>query len=195
MPRRSALDYTLDHTREWQTFRLRRAFQYCASRNLKVTMRRVVVLGRGGAGKSTAARRLGGLVGLPVIELDKIFWQPGLARSYWPNKDKWAAIQEELVKQPCWIMDGDLGPCDVLPVRLGAADTVLLLDFPLWLCLWRALRRGEGKWDFWWWVVTWGWLQRPNILGVLANYPSLGLHIFRSTKDLELFLADIVPSG
>ena len=41
-------------------------------------MQRVVILGRGGAGKSTLARRLGELVGLPVIELDKHFWQPGL---------------------------------------------------------------------------------------------------------------------
>lgn len=155
-------------------------------------MQRVIVLGRGGAGKSTAARRLGELVGLPVIELDKLFWQPGLTP--WP-KAKWASVQQALAKQPRWIMDGDLGSYDVLPVRLAAADTVLLLDFPLWLCLWRALRRDKERWDFWWWLITWGWLERPKILCILARHQTLNLHTLRSPKDLERFLAGITPSG
>lgn len=88
-------------------------------------------------------------------------------------------------------MEGDLGPHDDLPGRLVAADTVLLLDFPLWLCVWRALRRDKEKWDFWWWLVSWGWLKRPKIRGALANHPGLDLHVFRSPKDLEAFLAEI----
>lgn len=40
-------------------------------------MKRVVILGRGGAGKSTLAARLGEITGLPVIELDKSFWRAG----------------------------------------------------------------------------------------------------------------------
>jgi len=155
-------------------------------------MQRIIVLGRGGAGKSTAARRLGELVGIPVIELDKLFWRPGLPPL---PKSTWAAMQQELAKQSRWIMDGDLGPYDVLSVRIAAADTVLLLDFPLWLCVWRALRRDKEKWDFWWWLVTWGWLERPKIRGMLATNPSLNLHIFRSPKDLETFLANIMPSA
>lgn len=104
-------------------------------------------------------------------------------------------MQQELAKQSRWIMDGDLGPYDVLSVRIAAADTVLLLDFPLWLCVWRALRRDKEKWDFWWWLITWGWRERPKIRGMLASHPSLNLHIFRSPKDLETFLADITPSA
>jgi adenylate kinase family enzyme len=41
-------------------------------------MKRVVILGRGGSGKSTLAVKLGEITGLPVVELDKLFWQPGL---------------------------------------------------------------------------------------------------------------------
>jgi adenylate kinase family enzyme len=38
-------------------------------------MQRVVILGRGGAGKSRLTRQLGEITGLPVVELDKIFWR------------------------------------------------------------------------------------------------------------------------
>jgi DNA-binding transcriptional LysR family regulator len=50
-------------------------------------MRRVIILGRGGSGKSTLARCLGSITGLPVIELDKLFWQPGLAGA--PRDQRW----------------------------------------------------------------------------------------------------------
>lgn len=89
-------------------------------------MRRVVVVGPGAAGKSTLAMRLGEIAGLPVIELDKLFWRPGLAVT---PRDQWAAIQREVARQRSWIMDGDLGPYDVVDVRLQAADTVVFLDF------------------------------------------------------------------
>jgi hypothetical protein len=153
-----------------------------------MTMRRVVILGRGGAGKSTVARRLGEFVGLPVIELDKHFWQPGLTPL---PREKWVEVQRKLASQSRWIMDGDLGPYDVLQVRLSTADTVLLLDFPLWLCLWRALRRGKENWDFWWWLVTWRWLERPKIGGIIAEHPNTRLHIFRSQKQLDQFLSKL----
>src|SRR5580693_6527794 len=78
-------------------------------------MKRVVILGRGASGKSTLAVSLGEITGLPVIELDKVFWQPGLAGR---RRDQWVAIQERLVAEEGWIMDGDLGPYDAVEVRL-----------------------------------------------------------------------------
>jgi adenylate kinase family enzyme len=42
-------------------------------------VRRVIIVGPGAAGKSTLAVRLGDITGVPVIELDKLFWRPGLA--------------------------------------------------------------------------------------------------------------------
>jgi hypothetical protein len=73
-------------------------------------MQRVVILGRGGAGKSTFARRFGEAFGFPVIELDKHFWQPGLVPL---PEDDWMKVQQDLANQPRWVMDGDLGPYDV----------------------------------------------------------------------------------
>jgi hypothetical protein len=56
-------------------------------------------------------------------------------------RDQWAAVQRELISQQTWIMDGDLGPYDVIDVRLRAADTVVFLDFPPLRCARRAVRR------------------------------------------------------
>ena len=156
-----------------------------------MTMQRVIILGRGGAGKSTVSRRLGKLVGLPVIELDKHFWQPGLAPL---SREKWVEVQRNLASQSRWIMDGDLGPYDALPVRLSMADTVLLLDFPLWLCLWRALRRGKERWDFWWWLITWGWLERPKLRDMFAEHPNAQVHILCSQKELDQLLSKLALS-
>jgi adenylate kinase family enzyme len=88
-------------------------------------MKRVIVVGPGAAGKSTLAARLGGITCLPVIELDKLFWRPGPAPA---PRDEWAAIQRQLAAQESRIMDGDLGPYDVLNIRLQAADAIVFLD-------------------------------------------------------------------
>src|SRR5713101_3272511 len=72
-------------------------------------VKRVVIVGRGGAGKSVFARELGVVAGLPVIELDKEFWSDRLEPR--PARD-WTQHQLSLIERPCWIMDGDLGPYD-----------------------------------------------------------------------------------
>src|SRR5271168_962917 len=110
------------------------------------TMRRVVILGPGASGKSTLARRLGEILGLPVIELDKLFWRPGLIAT---PRDQWVLLQEKLVAADSWILDGDLGSYDAPEVRLRAADTIIFLDFSVVRCVWRALRRSRERADFW----------------------------------------------
>jgi hypothetical protein len=94
------------------------------------------------------AVRLGEITSLPVIELDKLFWRPGLTAT---PRDQWAAVQRGLTAQESWIMDGDLGPYDVLDIRLQAADTIVFLDFSPARCAWRAVRRSRERADFWWW--------------------------------------------
>src|SRR5215831_9603268 len=130
-------------------------------------MQRVVILGRGGAGKPTFANRLGKATGLPVVELDKHFWQPGLIPT---AREQWIEEQRRLASQPLWVMDGDLGKYDELSVRLQAADTVFILDFSLLLCLVRAMRRSKERMDFWWWLINWRRIERPRIRKNVAKY-------------------------
>ena len=114
-------------------------------------MKRVLILGRGGSGKSILAAKLGEITGLPTVQLDKTFWQPGLQPM---PRDFWAKTQRKLVEGEGWIIDGDLGPYDAVEVRLAAADTIILLDFSLLRCALRALRRGRERNDFWRWLLS-----------------------------------------
>ena len=152
-------------------------------------MKRVVIVGRGASGKSTLARRLADITGLPVIEVDKIFWQPGLIAT---PRARWVVMQEKLVAGDRWIMDGDLGPYDAVEVRLRAADTIILLDFSLVRCAWRAIRRSRERGDFWRWLLAYRYRSRPILKAAIANHaPNAVLHVFRSPKALGRFVAEI----
>jgi adenylate kinase family enzyme len=87
-------------------------------------VRKVVILGRGGAGKSALSRQLSDVTGIPAVELDALFWQPGPAPM---DPSRWAACKHELVQRSCWILDGDLGPYDTaLEARLRAGRILAL---------------------------------------------------------------------
>ena len=149
-------------------------------------MRRVVILGRGAAGKSLLAARLGEITGLPVIELDRLFWRPGLAAT---PREEWAELQRGLARGESWIMDGDLGPYDELSVRLAAADTVVILDFSLPRCAWRALRRSRERADFWRWVIGYRRRSLPLIMREIAAHAgSADVFVLKGLRAVRVFL-------
>jgi adenylate kinase family enzyme len=152
-------------------------------------MKKIVLLGRGGSGKSTVARKFGEVLNIPVIELDRHFWQPGLIPL---SKNEWISKQKKLTGNDSWIMDGDLGKYDVLSERLKFADTIIILDFPLWACFFRALRRSRERIDFWWWLFTWRLLELPKIIKIVKEYaPTSRLIMLKNQKELDGFIREI----
>ncbi|MFC3960801.1 adenylate kinase [Nocardia jiangsuensis] len=150
-------------------------------------MNKVVILGRGEAGKSTLAARLGTATGLPVVELDKHFWPADLTPIH---QDRWAAVQRQLIAADRWILDGDLGPYDVLPVRLAAADTVIVLDFPLRRCAWRAARRSRENLAFWRWLLGYRRRSLPIVLAAIAEHAGAAdVHRLRNPREVDEFLS------
>ncbi|MFC4946277.1 hypothetical protein [Pseudonocardia sp. GCM10023141] len=146
-------------------------------------MVRMVVLGRGAAGKSALAARLGAITGAPVIELDTVFWNADLTVT---PPAEWAAVQRDLAAGSSWILDGDLGPYDVLDVRLRRADTVVVLDLSLARCAWRALRRSRERIDFWRWVVTYRRRWLPAIMAAIAQRaPDARVHVLHRPRDVR----------
>jgi adenylate kinase family enzyme len=153
-------------------------------------MQRVLILGSGASGKSTLAARLGEVTGLPITELDKVFWQPGLLPT---PRDQWVELQQRLVDEDQWIIDGDLGPYDAVEVRLRAADTIILLDFSFIRCAWRALRRSRERADFWLWLWRYHRESRPLLIDAIHKFASQAeLHVLRNPKALERFLAHMI---
>lgn len=152
-------------------------------------MTRVVILGPGGAGKSTLARRLGVRLDVPVVELDHHFWSPDLQPM---SKEEWRTVQAGLAEPGGWIMDGDLGPYDVVQPRLQRADTVVVLDFARWRCVWRSLRRSHQRLDFWRWLWTWRTKSRPQLLSAIATYAGQAeIKVLRSPAGVERWLGEI----
>ncbi len=130
-------------------------------------MKRVIIIGPCGSGKSTLARELAPRMGLPLIHMDQLGWQAGWVET---AKDELHARLADAVAQEEWLIEGNYG--STLAPRLERADTVIYLDFPIWLCLWRLIRRvttlrGQSRPDmpegcperfdlaFFWYVMTW----------------------------------------
>lgn len=99
-------------------------------------MDRVLIIGCSAAGKSTVARELGKILGIEVIHLDKLLWKPGCNLA---EESEERRVVRELLDRPRWIMDGNYTAS--LPMRLTAADTIVLIDYPRPLCLLLALKR------------------------------------------------------
>ncbi len=99
-------------------------------------MRKIAICGCGGSGKSALSRELGNRLGLPVTNLDMVYyddeWVP-------LDQNEFAARQRALVDEDEWIIDGNYA--STMPVRLAAADTVIFLDLPALTCLWGILQR------------------------------------------------------
>jgi len=80
-------------------------------------MKRVLVIGPGGAGKSTFARQLGEALNIRVNHLDVAYWRSGWSK---PSEDEWVQKVNELVSDDEWILDGNFG--GTLELRLKHCD-------------------------------------------------------------------------
>jgi adenylate kinase family enzyme len=145
-------------------------------------MKRVIIIGPCGSGKSTLARDLAPRMGLPLVHMDQLGWQAGWIET---EKAELNARLANAVADDEWLIEGNYG--STLAPRLERADTVIYLDFPIRLCLWRLLRRivthrGQSRPDmpegcperfdlaFFWYVMMWNTGPRVRTEATLAGY-------------------------
>ncbi|GIP18104.1 topology modulation protein [Paenibacillus montaniterrae] len=170
-------------------------------------MKRIMIIGSGGAGKSTLAKQLGEALQLPVHHLDAYFWKPG----WTPTPDEeWDSVQENLVLEEQWIIDGNYGR--TLDIRMNRADVIILLDFPRWITVYRVIKRrimyhgktrpdlNEGcpeslDFEFLKWVWTFRKTKIPGILQKLANYNDKHIMILKSPREARKFINEAKALG
>ncbi|HZZ35571.1 MAG TPA: hypothetical protein VFE03_07585 [Caulobacteraceae bacterium] len=168
-------------------------------------MRRIAIIGRSGGGKSSLARRLGAKLATPVIHLDVLFWLPGWKESEAePFRQRLAAA----LNAETWITDGNFTGI-AADLHLAGADTIVWVDQPRMVCLWRAFARAvrergrnradmaEGcdeKIDLPFLAYIWNWDRdtRPRVEAALAHHGGAA-RLLRLTSDaqIEAFLATL----
>ncbi len=99
-------------------------------------MNRIVVIGTTGSGKSTLGERLAGRLGVPFVDLDMLNWGPDWTPAPLPEFRRRA---EGALAGERWVVAGNYSV--LRDIVWGRADTLLWLDYPLPLVLWRLLRR------------------------------------------------------
>ena len=166
-------------------------------------MERVMIIGCGGAGKSTLARQLGEKTGLPVVHLDKLFWKPG-----WESlsRDESDVLHRRELAKERWIIDGNFDR--TIPERLARCDTVIYLDFSRLACLLGVCKRilttygtvrpdmGEGcperfDWEFLCWVWNFNKNKRTRNYRLLSEVEEVDIIILKNRRQVERYLRNL----
>jgi adenylate kinase family enzyme len=142
---------------------------------------------------------------IPLIPLDRYFWKPNWVE---PTTEEWRSIVSKLVIDDRWIMDGNYG--GTWDLRLPEVDTLIYLDFPTRICLYRVLKRtwvnygqvredmNEGcperfDWDFLHYVLTFRLRRRKKNLSIMEEQRKEGKQVFilKNPKEVEQFLSQL----
>lgn len=164
-------------------------------------MNRIAIIGCPGSGKSTLARTLQHILKLPLFHLDQYYWKPGWQR---PERDAFKEIHDKLCDEDKWIIEGM--HFRNLSYRLQRADTIIYLDAPRFIYLWRVIKRlilnyekmtpsspkgcpERFDWDFLKWVWNFNKRFRRSILLFMDEYrKDKPVYILRTDKDVKEFL-------
>ena len=163
-------------------------------------MKKVLIIGCPGSGKTTLAKALSEKTGLPLIHLDKIQWTGDWECIRGEDFDR---ILIEKMQMPHWIIDGNYNR--TIPIRLRECDTVIYLDYPTSVSLCGALKRvisnyGKVRDDmggncrerfdptFFWFIMTFNMKNRHRYHKLLDSAEDKNIIILRSRKEADEFL-------
>ncbi len=151
--------------------------------------KRILILGCGGAGKSTLARRLGAATGLPVVHLDGLYWQPGWVAM---ERAAWRRTVENEIAKDAWIIDGNFGSS--LELRLSRAQAAVYLDYSRAVCL-AGVRPEMGagcpeRFDLSFLRWVWDFPKRDgtHVKALLAAHPEVRCVTLKNRRDAQVLL-------
>jgi len=165
-------------------------------------MRKVALLGNAGGGKSTLGVKLSENKGIPLYFTDQLLWKSGGVAA---PEDEFERCHNEILSKDSWIIDG-FGTYSTYLRRLEEADTIILIDHPIWRHYWWTAKRNflstfrspigmPEKFPFikstvkitkfMWWVHR---NFTPTNRAMIVNYAETkNVFHLRSPKDIRLF--------
>lgn len=163
---------------------------------MRYVMRKAIVIGSPGSGKSTFARRLRDATGLPLYYLDMLWHRPDKTNI---SKEEFDTRLADMINRDEWIIDGNYQR--TLEPRLKASDTVFLMDYPVEVCLSGAESRvGVAHEDLPWletefdaefkqWIIDFQNSILPQIYALIETYRNdKDIVIFKSRNDANDYL-------
>jgi len=167
-------------------------------------MKKILVLGCCGAGKSTFSKKIHSILKLDLIHLDSHYHKPNWVE---PEKEEWAKVLKQILRRENFIMDGTY--LESLDERIKKSDTIIYLDYSLIKCFFRVIKRvltdfGKKRSDmapgckeefdleFLWFVLTFNNKFRKKITQKLNSVKNKkNVFVFKIDKEAEKFLAQI----
>ena len=158
-------------------------------------MKKVIVIGCPGSGKSTVSRTLHNKTGIPLYHLDMMYWN---ADKTTVEKSVFLERLSAVLEKDEWIIDGNYS--STMELRMVACDTVIFLDYPLDVCLDGIReRRGKPRSDMPWieteedsefieFIKNYNEQQKPKVLELLKKYSDKNIIILESREQADAFL-------
>ena len=158
-------------------------------------MKKIIVIGCPGSGKSAFARALHDKTGIPLYHLDMMYWN---ADKTTVEKSAFLERLSVVLEKDEWIIDGNY--VSTMELRMAACDTVIFLDYPIDVCLdGIKARRGKPRNDMPWieteedaefieFIKKYNEQQKPKVLELLEKYSDRNIIIFKSREQSDAFL-------
>ena len=162
-------------------------------------MKKVIIIGCPGSGKSTFGRALQGITGLPLYHLDMMYWNEDKTTV---DKETFIGRLKAVMSTPEWIIDGNYA--STMEMRFAECDTVFFLDYPTDVCIEGVKSRvGKPRSDMPWveeetlddefmlFIQNYNSESRARVLELIQKYSQKNVIVFQSRQESEIYLSSL----